>query len=387
MDTKKIGAFIAENRKKKGLTQEQLGERLHVTNKTVSRWERGNYMPDLSLLEPLSRELDVTLNELLVGEAIAKDKVGEYSEKNLSDTLDYSARKIKNEHLMVSLILFVIGVMICFIVLTTFPSDSSKGELGSLLGVGIIAVGVFREIPFRKIWQKLLASLLSFVIIISALFVADYLGVIEYQRPPVFRYLTIYQSGPPEVIEYRNLFYSVYIVNPNSPNKYTIVDTDHRYTIDTLPKSPFYRTKSGIDEIIRYNSHYIGNNANTGGLINSLPLAENGFVFKIDSEDLGLKINYYMTSWYDEHYTNQALVYNSAAFFVLIDNLEYIDYIFSGDSYHIDRSVFQDNLPGFKDIKKDGVIDSEAFNTYIEAQMFNDQFINDMIALFARNEN
>lgn len=55
MDTKKIGKFISENRKRKGLTQEQLGELLGVTNKTISRWENENYMPDLSLLIPLQR--------------------------------------------------------------------------------------------------------------------------------------------------------------------------------------------------------------------------------------------------------------------------------------------------------------------------------------------
>ena len=73
MDTKKIGAFIAMNRKKKGYTQEQLAEKLGVTNKTISRWENGHYMPDLSLLEPLSKELDITLNELLAGEEIVKE--------------------------------------------------------------------------------------------------------------------------------------------------------------------------------------------------------------------------------------------------------------------------------------------------------------------------
>ena len=75
MDSKKIGAFIAANRKKKGLTQEQLGEKLGVSNKTISRWENGNYMPDLSLLEPLSKELEISLNELLAGEEIEKEKV------------------------------------------------------------------------------------------------------------------------------------------------------------------------------------------------------------------------------------------------------------------------------------------------------------------------
>lgn len=67
MDTKKIGALIAACRKEKGMTQAELGERLGVTNKTVSRWENGHYMPDLSLLEPLSKALGLFLEELLAG--------------------------------------------------------------------------------------------------------------------------------------------------------------------------------------------------------------------------------------------------------------------------------------------------------------------------------
>ena len=110
MDTKKIGAFIALKRKAKGLTQEQLGERLGVSNKTISRWENGNYMPDLSLLEPLSRELDITLNELLAGEAIEADGAVEYSEKNIISTLDYSVEKIKNEHKKISVFIMIMGI-------------------------------------------------------------------------------------------------------------------------------------------------------------------------------------------------------------------------------------------------------------------------------------
>ena len=86
MDTKKIGAFIAMNRKKKGYTQEQLAEKLGVTNKTISRWENGHYMPDLSLLEPLSKELDITLNELLAGKEIVKEEDLQFlSESALAD--------------------------------------------------------------------------------------------------------------------------------------------------------------------------------------------------------------------------------------------------------------------------------------------------------------
>ena len=63
----KIGKFIATLRKYKGLTQEQLGEKLGVTNKTISRWENGNYMPDVEMLSLLSKEFGVSINELISG--------------------------------------------------------------------------------------------------------------------------------------------------------------------------------------------------------------------------------------------------------------------------------------------------------------------------------
>ena len=67
MDQVKIGAFIAQLRGEKGWTQEELGERLGVTNKTVSRWETGTYMPGVEMLALLGKEFGVTLNELLEG--------------------------------------------------------------------------------------------------------------------------------------------------------------------------------------------------------------------------------------------------------------------------------------------------------------------------------
>ena len=89
MDLDKIGKFIALTRKNNGLTQEQLAEKLGVTNKTISRWETGKYMPDLSLLKPLSEELGVTLNELLSGEKIEKEKMDENTENRYWNYLIY----------------------------------------------------------------------------------------------------------------------------------------------------------------------------------------------------------------------------------------------------------------------------------------------------------
>ena len=68
MEQVKIGKFIAELRKQQGLTQAQLGEMLGVTNKTVSRWENGNYMPEISLIPDLADKLGISINELMAGE-------------------------------------------------------------------------------------------------------------------------------------------------------------------------------------------------------------------------------------------------------------------------------------------------------------------------------
>ena len=74
MNQEKIGKFIGEVRKEKGLKQAELAEMLGVTSKTVSRWETGKYMPDLSLFTDISNILGITINELLQGERLIKKK-------------------------------------------------------------------------------------------------------------------------------------------------------------------------------------------------------------------------------------------------------------------------------------------------------------------------
>ena len=64
MDQEKIGKFIAKCRKQRKMTQAELGEKLGVTEKSISNWENGRNMPDLSLFKPLCNELNITINEL-----------------------------------------------------------------------------------------------------------------------------------------------------------------------------------------------------------------------------------------------------------------------------------------------------------------------------------
>ena len=84
MDQKRIGAFIAQCRKEKNLTQMQLAELLEITNQAVSKWETGRGMPDVSLLQPLCDVLGISLNELFSGEHISAEEYKGKAEENIS---------------------------------------------------------------------------------------------------------------------------------------------------------------------------------------------------------------------------------------------------------------------------------------------------------------
>ena len=97
MDQIKIGKFIASLRKEKCLTQEQLGEKLGVTNKTISRWENGDYMPDVEMLSLLSKEFGVSINELISGERLLAEDFKKAADDNLVTALDNSTFTLKEK--------------------------------------------------------------------------------------------------------------------------------------------------------------------------------------------------------------------------------------------------------------------------------------------------
>ena len=376
MDLDKIGKFIALNRKNKGLTQEQLAEKLGVTNKTVSRWETGKYMPDLSLLKPLSEELGITLNELLSGEKIEEQKIVENTERNILNTIDYSSKKVENEHKKISIILMILGAIISISALTIFNKESSWGSIYSIIGIIIFEMGLVRELKkFKKI-QKVVIGVVLFIGIFGIFYIADYFGVKTNNRPPIYNYKIETTFRGTKEIAYYSLFYNVYRINADTTNEYYIIDEKKEYNFDTIPITPFNRNKSGIDNILKYQSKYIGDNSNTGILISNLPLSEYGYVFEIDSNNLGLTIDYHITDWYinDEMYVERALVYNSVSLFSLIDNLQYITYNFTGNSYTIKREKVQELYPNYSNINENG-INKDKFNIYLENKMNDDVFI------------
>ena len=376
MDLDKIGKFIALNRKNKGLTQEQLAEKLGVTNKTISRWETGKYMPDLSLLKPLSEELGITLNELLSGEKIKEEKIVENTERNILNTIDYSSKKVENEHKKISIILMILGAIISISALTIFNKESSWCSIYSIIGIIIFVIGLVRNLKkFKKI-QKIGIGIVLFIGIFGIFYIADYLGVKTNNRPPIYNYKIETTFRETKEIAYYSLFYNVYRINADTTNEYYVIDERKEYNFDTMPITPFNRNKSGIDNILKYQNKYVGNNSNTGNLISNLPLSEYGYVFEIDSNNLGLTIDYHITDWYinDEMYVERALVYNSVALFSLIDNLQYVTYNFTGNSYTIKREKVQELYPNYSNINENG-INKDNFNIYLENKMNDDVFI------------
>lgn len=94
LDNERIGSFIRELRKERGLTQRDLADRLHITDRAVSKWERGLNAPDIALLEPLSELLGVTVGELIRGE---RDREEETPMDETHSLLDYSREEIRRK--------------------------------------------------------------------------------------------------------------------------------------------------------------------------------------------------------------------------------------------------------------------------------------------------
>ena len=92
-----IGKFIADLRKEHGFTQEQLGDKIGVTNKTISRWETGVYLPPADALLALSELFGVSINEILSGKRLSGAEYKEAAEENLRQTIEASSFSLKEK--------------------------------------------------------------------------------------------------------------------------------------------------------------------------------------------------------------------------------------------------------------------------------------------------
>ena len=124
MDQVKVGVFIAELRREQDMTQRQLAESIGVSDKTISKWECGNGLPELSTIPELCRVLHVNMNELLSGERLEEEVYSIKAEENMM-TLMKETEEHKKKNSMVTLIVCLIGVAAVLITAVTFGVGTS----------------------------------------------------------------------------------------------------------------------------------------------------------------------------------------------------------------------------------------------------------------------
>ena len=231
MNQEKIGKFIAECRRKKNMTQQELAEKLGVSDRTIGNWENGRNMPDLSLFKPLCDELDISLNDLMSGEVVKSKEYQEKLEENIINTISYTNKKLENKNNIIGLLLIIFGVLISLSAIAIFPSESSWGAIYSVFGAIISLLGVSRFTKKLNHSKRLICNFGYFIIFIAVLFIIDYIGVINIHQAPRFSLVKVTGDN---VIYYDTLFYDVVRCNVDSDNETFTVIKNGKYDIDNI---------------------------------------------------------------------------------------------------------------------------------------------------------
>lgn len=163
MNQERIGKFIAECRKNQKLTQEQLAEKLNITYKAVSKWECGKGLPDASIMMDLCTILEISVNDLLSGEKVDKDKYVDKADENLIK-MKQNEEKFESELNIIQKVFVILSVILGIIVLIIFIShlvmnymniESYNGELfGMLSPILIILALMFSFISYIINFRK-----------------------------------------------------------------------------------------------------------------------------------------------------------------------------------------------------------------------------------------
>ena len=128
MNQEKIGKFILKLRKEKNMTQQELADKLNVTDRAVSHWENGRSIPDVSLFKPICEIFDISVNELITGDKLSKEKLIKQSDENIINTINHSNRE-KNKSKKIIIILVIVIIFLIVIALLSIKSKFPKIDL------------------------------------------------------------------------------------------------------------------------------------------------------------------------------------------------------------------------------------------------------------------
>lgn len=226
MDCEKIGNFIRQNRNAKKLTQKQLADKLCVTDRAVSRWERGVGTPDISLLVSLGEILGVSVNEILLGEKI-DNITKEQSDKILIDSISMYR---KNDFKILIERIFLIVIMVSFLItaialfnISMIVSNLSIHYLFLIFGGLFISLLAFTKLSNDYQLKRKFVKTACLVYSISLVFYFFYTGI-SYKINGVNNYAFSYNLVP-----FKQIYENFYLVVNNAQSfsllfDYVIVD-------------------------------------------------------------------------------------------------------------------------------------------------------------------
>lgn len=144
MDQIKTGKFIAQMRKEQGLTQTQLADKLFISNKTVSKWETGKGMPEVSLMLPLCEALGINVNELLTGEKIPTENYKEKAEENMMNLVK-EAQESKKKIIIAVLVasMSLLASMTMMVVAKAIQMSVLAKTVLIVIGMVVLLMGIF----------------------------------------------------------------------------------------------------------------------------------------------------------------------------------------------------------------------------------------------------
>ena len=188
MDQLKIGAFIAERRKMKSLTQAQLAEKLNITDRAVSKWENGRSLPDASIMLELCEILDISVNDLLVGEVVTVDKYNKELENRLLEII--KEKKLTDRRLLkLEVVIGVLSTIICiaFILFASYaPLLDWQRILIIFSGLILALVGFFCAARIEQVagYYECRHCNHKYVPTYNAVNFAPHMGRIRYMKCP-----------------------------------------------------------------------------------------------------------------------------------------------------------------------------------------------------------
>lgn len=243
MNQEKIGKFLLENRKKQNLTQNELAKKLKVSNHTISNWENGKSMPNYDLLIPLTKELNVSISEIITGEYDSNNEEPNKVVERVIYLLKQIDKDKKKKYMNIGIVLIIIGFLLKIISMIFIEFWQPYDNYYVVLSYIITIVGTSYLFHQDKVKNMLIKTFCGAIISLMLFLSIDIAETVIFDVPP--RYFNVDEMYY-ELRYYRTPFYDIYTCDYESrkqlyptlypDTEYKVVFKTKNYDMENLQK-------------------------------------------------------------------------------------------------------------------------------------------------------